>query len=85
MFVAAALFGDRAAGVVLRNTHGTGGSAGRGTVMSTFAIWASFGFSRVTKLSCAGRKQGVADLNLMGEFATQKLIDKTRNLCPIVE
>jgi alkylresorcinol/alkylpyrone synthase len=34
MFVAAALFGDGAAGVVLRNTHGTGGSAGRGTVLA---------------------------------------------------
>ena len=34
MFVAAALFGDGAAGVVLRNTHGTGHSAGRGTVLA---------------------------------------------------
>ena len=34
MFVAAALFGDGAAGVVLRNTHGTGGGAGRGTVLA---------------------------------------------------
>lgn len=34
MFVAAALFGDGAAGVVLRKTDGTGGSAGRGTVLA---------------------------------------------------
>jgi alkylresorcinol/alkylpyrone synthase len=34
MFVAAALFGDGAAGVVLRNTHGTGGGAERGTVLA---------------------------------------------------
>ena len=34
MFVAAALFGDGAAGVVLPNTHGTGDSAGRGSVLA---------------------------------------------------
>lgn len=34
MFVAAALFGDGAAGVVLRKTDGTGSSAGRGTVLA---------------------------------------------------
>ena len=34
MFVAAALFGDGAAGVVLRNTRGTDMSAGQGTVLA---------------------------------------------------
>jgi alkylresorcinol/alkylpyrone synthase len=34
MFVAAALFGDGAAGVVLRNTQGRGAGAGRGTVLA---------------------------------------------------
>ena len=33
----------------------------------------------------AVRKQGVADLDLMGEFATQKLIDKPGNFCLMVE
>jgi hypothetical protein len=31
----------------------------------------------VTERSCVGRKQGVAHLNLISEFATQKLIDNT--------
>ena len=39
----------------------------------------------VPPLSFAGRKQGVADLDLMGEFATQKLIDKPGNFCLMVE
>ena len=39
----------------------------------------------VASLSRAHRKQGVADLYLMGEFATQKLIDKARNFCLLVE
>jgi alkylresorcinol/alkylpyrone synthase len=34
MFVAAALFGDGAAGVVLRNTKGRSGGSGRGTVLA---------------------------------------------------
>jgi len=41
--------------------------------------------SRGRYLSCAGRKQSVADFDLVGEFATQKLIDEASNLGLIAE
>ena len=39
----------------------------------------------VPPLSFAGRKQGVADLDLMDELATEKLIDEPRNFGLIAE